>query len=77
MHRVKSNKDEVEEGAKQNASRKAICEREEFAESLNINAADSNYAVAKYFAKFHKSKKPHQTLYFLTFSKRFTICVQL
>ena len=62
MHRVKSNEDEVEEGAKQNASRKAICE--EFAESLNINAADSNYAVAKYFAKFHKSKKPHQTLYF-------------
>ena len=51
LHRVKSNEDEVEEGAKQNASRKAICELEEFAGSLNINAADSNYAVAKYITK--------------------------
>ena len=48
MHRVKSNEDEVEAGAKQI---KAICEREEFAKSLNINAADSNYGVAKYITK--------------------------
>ena len=46
--RVGSNEDEIEVAAKQ---MKAICEREEFVESLNINAADSSYGVAKFINK--------------------------
>ncbi len=48
VHRVKSNEDEIEVGAKQI---KEICQRAEFAESLNINAADSSYGVAKYISQ--------------------------
>jgi hypothetical protein len=45
---VKSNEDEIEVGAEQI---KAICESEEFLESLQINAADSSYGVAKYISQ--------------------------
>ena len=48
LHRVKANEDEVEVGAEQI---KVICESEKFLESLNINAADSSYGVAKYITK--------------------------
>ena len=48
LKRVKSNEDEVEVGAAQIA---LICASAEFGESLNINAADSSYGVAKYIAK--------------------------
>jgi len=50
-HRVKANEDEVEEAAKQI---KLICESEKFAKSLNINAADSSYGVAKYITKVNR-----------------------
>lgn len=52
MRRVKSNEDGIEVGAEQI---RAICEREEFAGSLNINAADSGYGVAKYISKVHST----------------------
>jgi len=48
LKRVRSNEDETEVAAEQI---KAICESEEFRESLNINAADSSYGVAKYIGK--------------------------
>ena len=48
VHRVKSNEDEVEVAAEQI---KVICESEEYAQSLNINVADSSYGVAKYITK--------------------------
>lgn len=48
LRRVKSNEDEIEVGAEQI---KAICESAEFLESLQINAADSSYGVAKYISK--------------------------
>jgi len=51
LHRVKSNEDEIEVAAEQI---KAICESEKFAQSLNINAADSSYGVAKYITKVNK-----------------------
>jgi DDE superfamily endonuclease len=51
VRRVRSNEDEAEVAAEQ---LKAICEREEFLESLNINAADSQYGVAKYITKVNE-----------------------
>lgn len=48
FRRVKSSEDEVEVGA---AQIKAICERAELAGSLQINACDSQYGVAKYITK--------------------------
>lgn len=45
VRRVKSNEDEREVAAEQIRN---ICESEEFQTSLNINAADSSYGVAKY-----------------------------
>ena len=48
LQRVESNEDEVEVGA---AQIKAICGSAEFETSLNINAADSSYGVAKYLSK--------------------------
>jgi len=53
LKRVRSNEDEIEVAAEQI---KAICESEEFTESLNINAADSSYGVAKYIAKVNEVK---------------------
>lgn len=53
LQRVGSDEDEVEVGAQQIRS---VCEREEFAESLNINAADSKYGTAKYIAKVYNIK---------------------
>lgn len=50
LRRVTSSEDGIEVGAGQI---RAICEREEFAGSLNINAADSGYGVAKYISKVH------------------------
>lgn len=51
LKRVESNEDEVAVGA---AQIRAICEREEFGESLNINAADSSYGVAKYISQVNE-----------------------
>lgn len=51
LKRVKSNEDEVEVGAAQIA---LICASEEFGASLNINAADSSYGVAKYISKVNE-----------------------
>jgi hypothetical protein len=48
LQRVGSNEDEIEVGAGQI---KRICESAEFVESLNINAADSSYGVAKYISQ--------------------------
>ena len=48
VRRVGSNEDEVEVAAEQI---KQICERAEFVESLQINAGDSAYGVAKYISK--------------------------
>jgi hypothetical protein len=48
LQRVGSNEDEIEVAAEQI---KTICESEEFLESLNINAADSSYGVAKYISQ--------------------------
>lgn len=48
LKRVGSNEDEIEVAAEQ---MRAICESEEFVKSLNINAADSSYGVAKYISK--------------------------
>ncbi len=48
LQRVKANEDEIEVAANQI---KAICESEKFAGSLNINAADSSYGVAKYITR--------------------------
>jgi len=48
LQRVKANEDEIEVAANQI---KVICESEKFAQSLNINAADSSYGVAKYITK--------------------------
>ena len=48
LQRVSSNEDEIEVAAGQI---KRICESEEFQRSLNINAADSSYGVAKYISK--------------------------
>ncbi len=47
LKRVGSNEDEIEVAAEQI---RRICESAEFATSLNINAADSSYGVAKYIA---------------------------
>lgn len=51
LERVKSNEDAIEVGVRQI---KAICEGQNFAESLNINAADSSYGVAKYFSQVNE-----------------------
>lgn len=51
LKRVRSNEDETEVAAEQIQT---ICEREEFRESLNINAADSSYGVAKYISKVNE-----------------------
>jgi len=51
LRRVKSNEDEVEVAAEQI---KVICESEKFAGSLNINAADSSYGVAKYISQVNE-----------------------
>lgn len=48
LRRVKSSEDEIAVGA---AQIKAICASEKFAGSLNINAADSSYGVAKYITR--------------------------
>lgn len=48
LKRISSNEDEIEVAAGQI---KTICESEEFLESLNINAADSSYGVAKYISR--------------------------
>lgn len=48
LKRVGSNEDEIEVAA---AQIKTICESAEFVESLNINAADSSYGVAKYISQ--------------------------
>lgn len=53
LKRVESNEDEVEVGA---AQIRAICESAEFETSLNINAADSSYGVAKYLSKVNEVK---------------------
>jgi hypothetical protein len=47
LKRVGEGEDEIEVAAEQI---KTICESEEFVESLNVNAADSSYGVAKYIA---------------------------
>ena len=51
LRRVKSAEDEIEVAVEQI---KAICESEEFQRSLNINAADSSYGVAKYINKMNE-----------------------
>lgn len=51
VRRVGSGEDEIKVAAEQI---KAICEREEFSRSLNINAADSSYGTAKYITKVNK-----------------------
>ncbi len=51
MRRVKSDEDEVEVAVEQI---RMICESEKFAKSLNINAADSSYGVAKYISKVNE-----------------------
>jgi len=51
VRRVKANEDEIEVAAGQI---KEICESERFARSLNINAADSSYGVAKYITKVNE-----------------------
>ena len=51
VRRVKSNEDEVEVAAEQIRS---ICQSQEFDRSLNINAADSSYGVAKYIAQVNE-----------------------
>ncbi len=51
LKRVESNEDEIEVGA---AQIKAICGSAEFGTSLNINAADSSYGVAKYISKVNE-----------------------
>lgn len=48
LQRVKSNEDEIAVGAKQ---MRTICESDDFCETLNVNAADSSYGVAKYITK--------------------------
>ena len=48
LKRVGSNEDEIEVAAEQ---MRRICESAEFATSLNINAADSSYGVAKYISQ--------------------------
>ncbi len=48
VQRVKEGEDEIEVAAEQI---KVICESEKFARSLNINAADSSYGVAKYITR--------------------------
>lgn len=51
LKRVESNEDEIEVGA---AQIKTICRSAEFGTSLNINAADSSYGVAKYISKVNE-----------------------
>lgn len=51
LRRVNSSEDEIEVGAEQI---KAICSAQEFRESLQINAADSSYGVAKYISKVNE-----------------------
>lgn len=51
LRRVNSNEDESLVAAEQI---KAICELEEFVQSLNINACDSSYGVAKYITKVNE-----------------------
>jgi hypothetical protein len=48
VERVSSNEDEIEVAVEQ---MKRICESEEFFGSLQINACDSSYGVAKYISK--------------------------
>lgn len=51
LKRVGSHEDEIEVAAGQI---KAICESEEFVSSLQINACDSSYGVAKYISRVNK-----------------------
>jgi hypothetical protein len=51
LHRVGSGEDEILEVVEQ---LKRICESEEFVQSLNINACDSSYGVAKYITKVNE-----------------------
>lgn len=53
LQRVSSNEDEIEVAAGQI---KQICESKEFETSLQINAADSSYGVAKYISKVNGIK---------------------
>lgn len=51
LRRIGSDEDETEVAAEQI---KRICESEEFAGSLNINAADSSYGVAKFISRVNE-----------------------
>jgi len=51
LRRIGSDEDEIEVAVEQI---KAICESAEFWESLNINAADSSYGVAKYISQVNR-----------------------
>lgn len=51
LRRIGSHEDEILVAVEQI---KAICESEEFVASLNINAADSSYGVAKYISKANR-----------------------
>lgn len=51
VRRIGSHEDEIEVAVEQI---KAICESEEFVESLNINAGDSSYGVAKYISQVNR-----------------------
>ncbi len=51
LRRSGSHEDEIEVAVEQI---KAICESEEFVASLNINAADSSYGVAKYISRVNE-----------------------
>ena len=51
LKRIGSHEDEIEIAVEQI---KAICESAEFSESLNINAADSSYGVAKYISRVNR-----------------------
>lgn len=51
VRRSGSHEDEIEIAVEQI---KAICESAEFSESLNINAADSSYGVAKYISQVNR-----------------------
>ena len=51
LRRIGSNEDEILVAVEQI---KAICESAEFSESLQINAADSSYGVAKYISRVNR-----------------------
>jgi predicted adenine nucleotide alpha hydrolase (AANH) superfamily ATPase len=60
LKRVGEDEDEMKVAAEQI---RRICESEEFATSLNINAADSSYGVAKYIASvngINNAREHHQ-----------------